>query len=491
MLDFDPSQVAIPAAHFIGGRRIVKGSDALAVRRPSDGAVLAEMRIADATVVDEAAADAKHAFQSSGWARRPPRERGALLHRWADLIAQNRLELARLEAVGSTRPISDAYSWDVPYLADTIRFFAEYADKLGGDVAATRSDNLGMIVAEPYGVVGAIVPWNFPLTQTGWKVGAALAAGNAVVVKPSEMTPFSVVRMAELAVEAGVPPGIFNVVQGAGTVTGEALVRHPDIAKITFTGSTRTGAAIMAASADAGVKPVTLELGGKSPQLVFADVPDLDKVAATVARSILYNGGQVCVAGSRLVVERSIADALLERIIAIAAAVKPGPTWSSATTFAPIISEPQAQRIDGIVQRTVASGAQIVTGGRRLPATAGGAFYAPTLLANLTCDMEAVREEIFGPVLTVQTFADEEEAFALADHPRYGLASGVFTADLNRAMRAMRRIEAGTVWINRYGRSNDMNLPTGGFKRSGVGKDLGRHAVEANLRHKTVLIDFS
>jgi len=489
-LDFDPAQIDIPAAHFIGGRRVVAG-EVMAVHRPSDDAVLAQMGAADAAIVDRAVLDARQAFRTSGWAHRPPRERARLINRWADLILDHALELARLEAAGSTRPVSDAYGWDLPYLADTLRFFAEYADKLGGEVAATRSDNLGMVVAEPYGVVGAIVPWNFPLTQTGWKVGAALAAGNAIVVKPSEMTPFSVVRLAELAVEAGMPAGIFNIVQGTGPVAGDALVRHPDIAKVTFTGSSRTGAAIMTASAEAGIKPVTLELGGKSPQLVFADAPDLTKVAETVARSILVNAGQVCVAGSRLIVERRIADDLLARLLAAIRTIAPGPTWASTTTFSPIVSRPQAERIEGIVRRAAASGAEILAGGCFLDGPGQGAFYAPTLIGRVTPAMEAVSEEIFGPVLTVQTFEDEEEAFALADHPRYGLAAGVFTADLGRAMRAMRRLEAGTVWINRYGRSNDMNLPTGGFKRSGIGKDLGRQAVEANLRHKSVLIDFS
>ena len=322
-----------------------------------------------------------------------------------------------------------------------------------------------MVVAEPYGVVGAITPWNFPLVMTSWKVGAALAAGNAVVLKPSELTPYSALRLAELAVEAGVPAGIFNVVQGDGRTTGDALSRHPLISKMTFTGSTRTGAAIMSACAAHGPKPVTLELGGKSPQLVFDDAPNLDRLAAMIAGAITGNAGQVCVAGSRLIVQRGIADALLERIEARFAAQRPGATWDD--------------------QATLRCGGALFDGGP------GGAYMQPTLIDGVDAANPAVRDEIFGPVLTVQRFDDEQEGLALAAHEQYGLAAGVHTADISRALRAMRGIAAGTVWINRYGRSADFVIPTGGYHQSGIGKDLGRQAVEANLRFKSVLIDFA
>jgi aldehyde dehydrogenase (NAD+) len=304
------------------------------------------------------------------------------------------------------------------------------------------------------------------------------------------MTPFSIVRLAELAIAAGMPPGIFNIVQGEGRV-GDALCRDPRIAKVTFTGSTRTGAAIMAACAESSIKPVTLELGGKSPQVVFADVADVDKVARRVAQAISTNAGQVCVAGSRLIVERAIADELVERIADAFAELLPGPTWESSTTLSPIISAREMKRIDGIVRATVDQGGRIVTGGRSIAKDSGGAFYQPTILADVNMDMDAVRDEIFGPVLTVQTFDDDEEAMQLAAHPSYGLAAGVHTADINRALRLARGLEAGTEWVTRYGRSWDFALPTGGYKRSGIGKDLGRHAYEANLHTKTVLIDFA
>jgi aldehyde dehydrogenase (NAD+) len=309
------------------------------------------------------------------------------------------------------------------------------------------------------------------------------------VLKPSEMTPFSVLRLAELAIRAGVPAGIFNVVQGDGRTTGDSLVRHPKISKVTFTGSTRTGASIMAACAESGTKPVTLELGGKSPQIVFADAPRLDDVARRIAGAISGNAGQVCVAGSRLLVERSLAEPLAERIQAVFAELRAGATWTSGTTLSPIISEPQAARIEAIVGRTVASGATLRCGGHRADGGGSGAFYTPTLLTHVTPASEAVREEIFGPVLTMQTFDTEEEALELAQHPDYGLAAGVHTSDIGRALRFVRGLEAGTVWVNRYGRTSDFMIPTGGFKRSGIGKDLGRQAYEANLRFKSVLID--
>jgi aldehyde dehydrogenase (NAD+) len=394
-----------------------------------------------------------------------------------------------MEGVGSTRPVRDAIAWDVPFTAEGIRFFAEYADKIGGEVAATRSDHLGMVVAQPYGVVGAIAPWNFPLSMVSWKVGPALAAGNAVVLKPSEITPFTAIRLAQLALEAGVPPGIFNVVQGEGRTAGAALCAHSLVSKVTFTGSTATGAQIMSACALHGPKPVTLELGGKSPQIVFDDIDDIDRTAGIVARGITSNAGQVCIAGSRLIVQRRVAQALADRIAQKFRELKPGPTWRDDATLSPIASQAQLSRIEDIVQRARDAGADLLCGGAAWGDA--GYYFLPTMLANVDANNPAVREEVFGPVLTLQVFDDEEEAFVLASHESYGLAAGVHTSNVNRAMRAMRRIDAGTVWINRYGRTSDFVLPTGGWGRSGFGKDLGRQAVEANLRFKTVLMDFS
>jgi aldehyde dehydrogenase (NAD+) len=418
-----------------------------------------------------------------------PRGRMKLLRRWADLIDADADWLAPLEAVGSTRTLAEVRAWDLPYTAECIRFFAEFADKHGGEVGATTPDKLGFTMIEPYGVVAAIAPWNLPLVMAAWKIAPALAAGNAVVLKPSELTPFSVVRLAELAVAAGIPGGVFNVVQGGGADIGNALVRAEAVGKVSFTGSTRTGQAIMAACAETGPKPVTLELGGKSPQIVFADA-DLDKASAVIAKAITLNAGQVCVAGSRLLVQESVREPVIDRILKAFAAHRLGSTWDAGTSMGPIVSEGQLATIDGIVSRALAEGAEALTGGGRASAQRQGSFYAPTLLAGARQDSEAVQGEIFGPVLTVQSFADEEEAFALANDTRYGLAAGVYTGGVARALRATRELEVGTIWVNRYGRSDDFILPTGGYKQSGIGKDLGRDAYLGSCKSKTALIAF-
>jgi aldehyde dehydrogenase (NAD+) len=483
-LSFDPDSLSLPIGHFIGDR-LVPADGVIDMHRPSDGKAYAGCPLADEALVDRAVETAREALKTSNWGGVRPRERTVALQRWADLIESEAETLARLEALSSTRPVGHLVAGDIAVSAEQIRFFAEFADKEGSDVVPTDDGNLGMVMTEPYGVVGAITPWNFPVSMAAWKLGPALAAGNAVVLKPSEMTPFSTIYLAELAIRAGLPAGLINIVLGDGPVTGNAITGHPDIAKVSFTGSTGAGAAIMANIARTGVKPMTLELGGKSPQLVFADA-DLDKAAAAIAQSMLSNAGQACVAGSRLIVEESVAAPLAEAIVTRMKAAKAGPTWDETSDYSPIISKRQLNRIHGIVEAAVATGGECLFGGT--PMDAPGYFYQPTLMAVRDCSSPAITEEIFGPVLTMQTFADEEEALALADHPTYGLAAGLFTRDLSRALRLTRRLQAGTIWVNRYSRSRDHILPTGGYKRSGIGKDLGREAYHANRKSKSVLI---
>lgn len=484
-LSYDPRSVTLPAGHYINGRYMA-GPDVIDVFRPSDRQRLGAIPQADADLVDQAVRGAAQAQRDSNWGGMLPRDRARLLHRWADLIDKERAYLAQIESICSTRPITQAHNGDVANCAEHIRFFAEFADKEGGIVAPTSSGQVGMILHEPYGVIGAITPWNVPISMAAWKLAPALAAGNAVVIKPSEITPFSTLYLAELAVRAGLPAGLINVVLGDGPTTGTAITTHPLVGKVSFTGSTRAGAIIMSDIARSGIKPVTLELGGKSPQVVFADA-DLDLAADCVARSILSNAGQVCIAGSRVIAEAAIADALAEKVTAIIGKVRAGPTWDAATSFSPIISEAQIQRIESIIDAARADGAELATGGTRMDAE--GWFYRPTVLTNVTETSPAVTEEIFGPVLTIQRFETEDEAVALSSHPTYGLAAGLYTRDLSRAMRLSKRIEAGTVWVNRYGRSPDMIMPTGGYKSSGLGKDLGREAYYGAMRTKAVLID--
>lgn len=489
VLSFDPSSIELPSGHFINGALRETSEDRIEVRRPADTRVLGSIPDGTDATIDEAVSNAAIACRRSGWATAPPRARTRVMLRWADLIHRDAVRLAQLEAAGSTRPVSRAYADDVPFTAEAIRFFAELADKLGGDVASTRALSLGLIASEPYGVVGAIAPWNFPLSMCSWKCGPALAAGNAIVLKPSELTPFSTLRLAQLAIEAGIPPGVFNVVNGRGCTAGSSLVRHPQTGKISFTGSTRTGAHIMADAALSGVKPVTLELGGKSPQLVFEKVPDLRHVAQCIVRGFTSNAGQSCVAGSRLIAHRNIVEPLLAAIDPLLADLSPGLTWEEPSRFEPIISSSQCDRIQSLVHQSRDAGAEIVAGGGRFQGMQG-CFFRPTIIRRVSSSMSIVREEIFGPVLTVQIFDTEEEGIELAGHPTYGLAAGVHTSDIGQALRAMRGIAAGTVWINRYNRSGDMIIPTGGFKQSGIGKDLGVQALQGCLRYKSVLVDF-
>lgn len=483
-LTFDPDSITPPMGHFIDGQ-LVPAPGILKMRRPSDAVHHTACPLADADTVDRAVQSARRA-QAAGWGAATPRDRTRALCAWADLIEAHAPDLAQLEALSSTRPVGQLVEGDIAVTAEQIRFFAELADKEGGDLAPTRDASLGMTVTEPYGVVGAITPWNFPISMAGWKLGPALAAGNAVVLKPSEMTPFSTIALAQLAVQAGIPAGLVNVVLGDGPVTGNAITGHPDVAKVSFTGSTGAGQAIMANVARTGMKPMTLELGGKSPQIVFADA-DLNLAADAIARSILFNAGQACVAGSRVIADRRILDDLAARLVERLVPDRAGPTWDVNSAYAPIISDRQLRRIDGIVTQAVAEGATVLAGGAAMDGA--GYFYAPTLLADVATDSPAILQEIFGPVLTLQGFDDDDQALALSDHPTYGLCAGIFTRDLSRAMRAMRRVQAGTVWINRYGRSRDHILPTGGYRQSGIGKDLGREAYRANRQSKTVLID--
>ncbi len=478
-------EIPLPTGHFIGGRH-VPGEEMIDINSPSTGRRIGAIPRADASVVDEAVAAARNALDSSGWGRTTPRDRLRALHAWADLIEAEADTLARMEAICSSRPVAHVRSGDVPVTAEQIRFFGEFADKEGGTLVPTPDSRFGFVSDEPYGVVGAITPWNFPICMAGWKLAPALAAGNAVVLKPSEMTPWTTILLAELSVRAGIPAGLVNVVLGDGPTTGTAITGHPGIGKVSFTGSTRAGGAIMENIARTGIKPMTLELGGKSPMVVFADA-DLDLAVACLEQGILPNAGQFCVAGSRILVEESVADDLAARLAERFARHHPEDTLNEKAGFSPIISTRQMHRIDGLVQAALEEGAGLLCGGRAFGRE--GSFYMPTLLSGVTQDNPAVIEEIFGPVATIQSFASEDEAMTLAAHDTYGLCAGLFTRDLSRALRLSRRLEAGTVWINRYGRSQDHILPTGGWKASGIGKDLGREAYLANRRTKSVLID--
>lgn len=483
---YDPDQVRLPSGCLINGKLVPGEGEAYEVRRSSDGKMAASERGASRAQVDEAVKVADRAYRTSGWAKLHPRQRGRVLRRWADLIDANAEELAILESVTSVRLFSDARLKDVASIAEMVRYNAELADKINGEVLASDQDVFSLLIREPYGVVAGIAPWNAPMTLAVIKMAPALAAGNAIVMKPSEFTPYSLVRLAQLAIEAGVPAGMVAVVPGLGHETGHALVTHRQVSYVAFTGSTATGARVMSDAALSGCKPVALELGGKSPHLVFGDVDDLDKLADIVAGTICRNAGQVCFTGSRLVVDSKIAEPLLEKISARMRQVKPGPTWQPESTLGPIFSEAQGRRIEDILRRATDTGAEVLQGGKRIDTGLGGFYFEPTLLLARDAGNAAVMEEFFGPVLTVQPFRTPEEGMQLACHPVYGLAGAIHTSNMNTAMRAARAVQSGRLWINHYGPTGDLNAPSSPYKESGIGQDGGLGGLTKFLRTKHV-----
>ena len=487
-MHFDPQTLDRPTGLFAEGRLQTTTGPAFEHLCPSDTGLSLAYPTATPDDVDRVARHARKAVRRSGWADLSAKARARVLHRWANLVEANAETLAALEAVASSRPFGDAMTRDVPVVASALRTFASYAETHESAVTATADRQLSMVTTEPYGVVAAIAPWNFPLILSAWKFAPALAAGNAVILKPSEFTPFSALKLAALGVEAGLPEGIFNVLPGDAAV-GQALVEHPDTDYITFTGSSATGARIMADAAAHGLKPVSLELGGKGSQLVFDDAGDLDKIADLITRGVTYNSGQVCFAGSRLVVHAALKDALLAKVTDRLDRLSAGPTWSDGVTLPPIINEAQFKRIGRIVDAAQAQGAERLCGGEAIETDAAIRAYAPTVLDGVRPGNVAFHEEIFGPVLAVDTFEDFEDGIAKANHPDYGLAASVYTTSLDRALTASRRIDAGTVWINHWGRGEDMTSPFGGVKKSGLGKDLGRAGYEKYLKSKSVWIE--
>lgn len=483
--DFNPDDIHLPGYHLIGGEKSTDGDERIAFTRPSDGRHVASFAAADATIVDRAACAAQKAFQSSGWAQAAPTERAGVLQAWADLIDRDRTRLARIEAATTTRPVGDMINRDLVRAAGALRFFAEWADKIEGRYLAGKAGTTVLVRPEPYGVVGSIAPFNFPAINAIWKSAPALAVGNAVVLKPSELTPYSAVALAELAIEAGLPAGLFNVVLGSGG-TGSLLVRHPHISKITFTGSSATGARVMSDAALSGTKPVTLELGGKTPQLVLRDVDDLDGIANHIAGGFTANAGQICTAGTRLIVPRELEAPMLDCVIDLAAQKVAAPTWDSACTLPPIITERQCARIEQMLAETENDGAEVVVGGSRVAERNEGAYFQPTILRNVPDTSVGYTGEFFGPVLAVYPYDDEAQGIAMADHATYALAASVYTNDARKAANLSQTLNAGTVWINTHGRQPDFSSPQGGFAGSGFGKEMGRAGLESFLRFKTV-----
>jgi acyl-CoA reductase-like NAD-dependent aldehyde dehydrogenase len=455
-----------------------------------DGSVITAVAEGGPEDVDRAVAAARRAFDDRRWSDQSPADRKRVLLRLADLIRSNRDELALLESLDSGHPIRDALSVDVPSCAKTIQWYAETIDKVYGEVGPTGPGALSLVTREPIGVVAAIVPWNYPLIITAWKLGAALATGNSVVLKPASQSPLSALRLAELAAEAGLPDGVLNVVTGPGAVIGDALARHPGVDKIAFTGSTEVGRSLLRAIGETDVKAVSLELGGKSPQVVLADVGDVEAAASAIGWGIFYNSGQTCNAGSRLIVHRSVREALVAGIADLGRRLAPGEPLDPATRMGSMVDERQLEKVLGYVDLGRQEGATVVAGGERVREETGGFYIPPTILDGVSNDWRVAREEIFGPVLTVTEFEDEAEALRLANDTPYGLAAGIWTRDLNRAHRLSRAIRAGVVWVNTFD-SADITVPFGGYKQSGFGRDKGLAALDGYTQLKTTWFDLT
>ena len=479
-------QLSTATGHFIEGRHVPSIDKAsFDCINPANGRVLAQMARGGDADIDAAVASALQAWNDRRWRGLPPRQRMDVLLRLAALVEQHADELALLETLDMGKPISDVLNIDLPEVTKTLRYFAECIDKAEGAVTHTAAGSLHLITHEPMGVVGAITPWNYPLLMAVWKLAPILAAGNCVVLKPAEQAPLSCTRLAQLFIDAGGPPGVFNLVNGLGPEAGRALALHPDVIKLSFTGSTAVGKLLLGYAGQSNMKRVALETGGKSPQIFLPDLYDLDTAVDRAVGGIYDNAGQVCNAGSRLLVHRDIHDEFVRRFTVRAAqAYRPGDPLDPATTLGPLASQAQLRNVQARMARGVAEGAKLLMGESPGAALAAGAYLCPALFVGASNRMSIAQDEIFGPVATVVPFSTDDEALALANDSVYGLAASVWTRDLNKAHKFVRELEAGVVWVNCFG-DGDMTQPFGGYKQSGNSRDKHMMSLQSYLQTKS------
>ncbi len=470
-----------------GQRRAAASGETFTCFSPINHRALGEVARGAQADVDAAVASARAAFDDGRWAAKPPAVRKRLLLRFAERILAAKDELALLETLDMGKPIQYSLSVDVPSAARCIAWYAEAVDKIYDEIAPTGRNALALITREPMGVIGAIVPWNYPMIMAAWKLGPALAAGNSVVLKPSEKSPLTALRLADLAVEAGIPPGVFNVIPGYGQEAGEALALHMDVDAIGFTGSTRTGRRMLDYASRSNLKRVYNELGGKSAFLVFDDFRDIERAAKTVAGSMFFNQGESCNAPSRVLVHDSMADDFVSLVAAAAPGYAPADPLDPATVMGALVDETQLKTVMGYIQAGQAEGANVVTGGKRVLAETGGFYVEPTVFDGVSNGMKIAREEIFGPVMAIIRFKTELEAVQLANNSSYGLQASVWSDNINRAHRVARALRAGTVHVNQYD-EDDITVPFGGFKQSGNGRDKSLHAFDKYTELKTTWI---
>ena len=465
-----------------------EGSKTLDVVNPATEEIVAEVASADRADVD-AAVRAARAALNGPWSKMSARDRGRLLWRVGDALMERADEIARLETLHNGKPIFESRQIEIPAAAECFQYYAGWADKLHGETIPVRGEYLAYTLREPVGVIAAIVPWNFPLLLTAWKVAPALACGNTVIIKPASQTPLTAIALAEIAAEIGVPPGVLNVITGPGSTVGQMLVEHPGIDKIAFTGDTATGKGIMRGAAET-LKKITLELGGKSPNIVFADA-DLDAAIRGATTGIFYGKGEVCAAGSRLLVDKAVKHEFVDKVVARAKKMVPGDPMDPKTRLGAVASRKQLETDLRYIEVAKKEGAALVAGGARADIGTGkGYFLQPTIFDGVTPDMTIAREEIFGPVLAAIEFGDVDEAIARANDSTYGLAAAVWTRDIKKAHHVARCLQAGTVWINTYN-VYDTAAPFGGYKQSGFGREMSVHALEHYTQLKTVWVDLN